>query len=159
MVVTARVVAGLVIMVAPTSEAWVFMAGLTVAALAIPAAMGFAEVAGLPPVAGLYALLLPVVAQRLGRFRTLQISLVLLPIALVLYGSAPNPVAATIALLGVGAAYMFVFSGIGTVVQMRAPAALLRPALQWHPQPGVRALRPRALVSKRIPRLRLGPLP
>jgi predicted MFS family arabinose efflux permease len=70
------------------------------------------------------ALLLPVVAQRLGRFRTLELSLVLLPATLVVYGLAPNPVAATIALLAVGASYMFVFSGIGTVVQLRAPAAL-----------------------------------
>jgi sulfate permease, SulP family len=38
------------------------IAGLTLAALAIPSAMGYAEVAGLPPVAGLYALLLPVIA-------------------------------------------------------------------------------------------------
>jgi predicted MFS family arabinose efflux permease len=70
------------------------------------------------------ALLLPVVAQRLGRFRTLELSLVLLPLALVLYGLAPTPVSATVALLAVGASYMFVFSGIGTVVQLRAPAAL-----------------------------------
>lgn len=70
------------------------------------------------------ALLLPVLAHRLGRFRMLELSLVLLPAALVLYGLAPTPVAATVALLGVGATYMFVFSGIGTVVQLRAPAAL-----------------------------------
>jgi sulfate permease, SulP family len=38
------------------------LAGLTIAALAIPSAMGYAEVAGLPPVVGLYALLLPVIA-------------------------------------------------------------------------------------------------
>jgi len=38
------------------------IAGLTLAALAIPSAMGYAEVAGLPPVTGLYALLLPVIA-------------------------------------------------------------------------------------------------
>lgn len=38
------------------------IAGLTLAALAIPSAMGYAEVAGLPPVVGLYALLLPVIA-------------------------------------------------------------------------------------------------
>ena len=37
------------------------LAGLTVAALAVPAAMAYAEVAGLPPVNGLYALLLPTV--------------------------------------------------------------------------------------------------
>jgi sulfate permease, SulP family len=36
------------------------VAGLTVAALAIPSAMAYAELAGLPPVAGLYGLLLPV---------------------------------------------------------------------------------------------------
>jgi sulfate permease, SulP family len=38
------------------------LAGVTVAALALPAAMAYAEVAGLSPVTGLYALLLPVVA-------------------------------------------------------------------------------------------------
>jgi high affinity sulfate transporter 1 len=38
------------------------VAGITVAALAIPSAMAYAELAGLSPVAGLYALLLPAVA-------------------------------------------------------------------------------------------------
>ena len=38
------------------------VAGVTVAALALPSAMAFAEVAGLSPVNGLYALLLPTVA-------------------------------------------------------------------------------------------------
>ena len=38
------------------------IAGITVAALAIPSAMAYAELAGLSPVAGLYALLLPAVA-------------------------------------------------------------------------------------------------
>jgi high affinity sulfate transporter 1 len=38
------------------------LAGLTVAALAVPAAMAYAEIAGLSPVVGLYALLLPAVA-------------------------------------------------------------------------------------------------
>ena len=41
------------------------LAGVTVAALAIPAAMAYAEVAGLSPVNGLYALLLPTVAYLL----------------------------------------------------------------------------------------------
>jgi SulP family sulfate permease len=41
------------------------VAGLTVAALAIPAGMAYAEVAGLSPVIGLYALLLPTVAYAL----------------------------------------------------------------------------------------------
>ena len=48
------------------------LAGLTVAALAIPAAMAYAELAGLPAVAGLYALLLPTVAYAfLGSSRQL----------------------------------------------------------------------------------------
>ena len=38
------------------------IAGVTVAALAIPSAMAYAEVAGLSPINGLYALLLPVIA-------------------------------------------------------------------------------------------------
>jgi SulP family sulfate permease len=38
------------------------VAGVTVAALAVPSAMAYAEVAGVSPVNGLYALLLPVVA-------------------------------------------------------------------------------------------------
>ena len=41
------------------------MAGVTVAALAVPSAMAYAEVAGLSPVNGLYALLLPTVAYAL----------------------------------------------------------------------------------------------
>jgi high affinity sulfate transporter 1 len=41
------------------------LAGVTVAALAIPSGMAYAEVAGLSPVAGLYALLLPAVAYAL----------------------------------------------------------------------------------------------
>ena len=48
------------------------LAGVTVAALAIPSAMAYAELAGLPPVAGLYALLLPTVAYAfLGSSRQL----------------------------------------------------------------------------------------
>src|SRR5215210_3555260 len=41
------------------------VAALTVAALAVPAAMAYAELAGLTPVAGLYALLLPTLAYGL----------------------------------------------------------------------------------------------
>ena len=41
------------------------VAGLTVAALALPASMAYAELAGLPVTAGLYALLLPVLAYAL----------------------------------------------------------------------------------------------
>jgi len=50
------------------------VAGVTVAALAIPSSMGLAEVAGVAPVAGLYALLLPVIAYAaLGSSRQLVI--------------------------------------------------------------------------------------
>ena len=41
------------------------LAGVTVAALAIPSAMAYAELAGVDPVNGLYALLLPAVAYAL----------------------------------------------------------------------------------------------
>ena len=41
------------------------VAGITVAALALPSAMAYAEIAGVPVSAGLYALLLPVVAYAL----------------------------------------------------------------------------------------------
>ena len=48
------------------------IAGITVAALALPSAMAYAELAGLSPVAGLYALLLPAVAYAfLGSSRQL----------------------------------------------------------------------------------------
>jgi high affinity sulfate transporter 1 len=50
------------------------VAGLTVAALAIPSAMAFAEVAGVSPVHGLYALLLPAVVYAfLGSSRQLVV--------------------------------------------------------------------------------------
>ena len=50
------------------------MAGVTVAALAVPSAMAYAEVAGLSPVNGLYAVLLPMVAYvLLGSSRQLVV--------------------------------------------------------------------------------------
>lgn len=49
-------------------------AAMTVAAVAVPAAMGYAEVAGLSPVHGLYALLIPTVAYALlGSSRQLAV--------------------------------------------------------------------------------------
>lgn len=66
------------------------VAGLTVAALAIPSSMGFAEVAGLPPVAGLYALLLPVLAYAaLGTSRQLVVGPEATSAALVATALAP----------------------------------------------------------------------
>ena len=41
------------------------MAGITVAALALPASMAYADIAGLPVTAGLYSLLLPLVVYAL----------------------------------------------------------------------------------------------
>ena len=90
----------------------------------------FVTAQGVGAVAG--ALLLPILAQRFGRFRMLKLSYVLLPAALIFYGLAPTPLAAGIALVGVGATYMFVFSGIGTVVQMRAPAELRARVLSFY---------------------------
>ena len=50
------------------------VAGITIAALAIPAGMAYAQLAGLSPVAGLYALLLPAVAYAaLGSSRQLSV--------------------------------------------------------------------------------------
>jgi SulP family sulfate permease len=85
------------------------VAGLTVAALAIPAGMAYAEVAGLSPVIGLYALLLPTVAYALlGSSRPLIVgpegsisALVAVSVlALATAGSgAANELAAVLALL------------------------------------------------------------
>jgi MFS family permease len=70
------------------------------------------------------ALLVPGLAARLGRRQLLMYGLVALPSALVLYGLAPTPVLAVLALALVGGAYICVFSGLGTVVQLRAPAEM-----------------------------------
>lgn len=67
------------------------------------------------------AILVPGLAARFGRHRILMIGLVALPGALALYGVAPTPATATAALVGVGVTYIAVFSGIGAVVQLRAP--------------------------------------
>src|SRR4051812_35780420 len=84
------------------------LAGVTVAALALPSAMAYAEVAGVSPVNGLYALLLPTVAYTLlgssrqlivgpeGSISTL-VGVAILP--LVVAGSGAAEMAATLALL------------------------------------------------------------
>jgi len=90
----------------------------------------FTTAQGIGAVAGAFAL--PVLASRFGRFRMLLVSFVLLPIALVLYGISPTPAVATAALVGVGASYMFVFSGIGTVAQLRAPVELRARVLSFY---------------------------
>lgn len=91
------------------------LAGVTVAALALPSGMAYAELAGLSPVAGLYALLLPTVAYVvLGSSRQLivgpegsiaaLVAATLLPLA----GDDPDRYADLAALLAlmVGAAFL-----------------------------------------------------
>lgn len=90
----------------------------------------FVTAQGIGAVAG--ALLLPVLALKLGRYRMLLVSFALLPGALVLYGLSPTPLLATLALVAVGATYMFVFSGVGTVVQLRAPSELRARVLSFY---------------------------
>jgi MFS family permease len=82
----------------------------------------FVTAQGIGAVAG--ALAVPSLAARFGRHRMLLIGLVWLPVALMLYGASPTAWLAAVALLNVGAAYICVFSGLGTVVQLRAPVAL-----------------------------------
>jgi MFS superfamily sulfate permease-like transporter len=78
------------------------VAGVTVAALAIPSAMAYAEVAGVSPVNGLYALLLPAVAYALfGSSRQLSVgpegslatlvAAAVLPLAAVIIELLANP--------------------------------------------------------------------
>jgi sulfate permease, SulP family len=85
------------------------LAGVTVAALALPSAMAYAEVAGVSPVHGLYALLLPTVAYVvLGSSRQLVVgpeasvatlvAAAVLPLAVVA-GAAAAELAAMLALL------------------------------------------------------------
>lgn len=78
------------------------------------------------------ALVLPVLADRFGRYRMLVASLVLLPAALVLYGTSPTATLATVALVLVGLTYMFTFSSIGTTVQLRAPQAMRARVLSFY---------------------------
>jgi MFS family permease len=77
---------------------------------------------GVGAVAG--ALSLASLARRYGRRRVLVVNLIVLPFLLAAYAAAPSLAVATVALVAVGAAYVGVLSGLGTVVQLRAPEAL-----------------------------------
>lgn len=70
------------------------------------------------------AIAAPSLSERYGRHRLLVLDLVALPIALALYGLAPSPVLACAALVLVGTTYVWMLSGLGTVVQLKAPADL-----------------------------------
>ena len=77
---------------------------------------------GVGAVAG--ALSLASLARRHGHRRVLVANLLLLPFLLAAYAAAPTLAVATVVLVGVGACYVAVLSGLGTVVQLRAPAVL-----------------------------------
>jgi SulP family sulfate permease len=84
------------------------IAGVTVAALALPSGMAYAEIAGLSPVAGLYALLLPAVAYALfGSSRQLivgpegAIALLVATAVVPLAGNDPEQYAALAAMLAI----------------------------------------------------------
>ncbi|MGH9225740.1 MAG: MFS transporter, partial [Acidimicrobiales bacterium] len=85
---------------------------------------------GIGAVAG--ALMLASLAARYGQRRVLVVDAVLLPVLLLLYAAAPNLPAAAVAIALVGASYVGVLSGLGTVVQLRAPAALRARALSLY---------------------------
>ena len=56
-----RVLAGLT----PKNAAREALAGVTLLAIAVPLNIGYAQIAGLPPTAGLYALIVPAIAYAL----------------------------------------------------------------------------------------------
>jgi len=70
------------------------------------------------------ALALASLARHHGRRQVLVADLLLLPLLLVAYAAAPSLLVAALALGAVGASYVTLLSGLGTVVQLRAPAAL-----------------------------------
>lgn len=76
---------------------------------------------GIGAVAG--ALAMTPLAARIGRDRALAANLVSLPVVLVLYAATPNEWFAAGGLVLVGAIYIGVFSGLNTLIQLRAPAA------------------------------------
>jgi MFS family permease len=63
-------------------------------------------------------------ARRYGHRRVLVASLGVLPLLLAAYAAAPTLAVATVVLVAVGGCYVSVLSGLGTVVQLRAPEAL-----------------------------------
>ncbi|HWI03580.1 MAG TPA: MFS transporter [Acidimicrobiales bacterium] len=77
---------------------------------------------GVGAVAG--ALTLASLARRYGHRRVLVFNLVVLPFLLAAYAAAPALWVAAVVLVAVGAFYVNVLSGLGTVVQLRAPDAL-----------------------------------
>lgn len=87
--------------------------GVPVATALLVTAQGIGAVVG--------ALALPSLAERVGRTTMLRTALFVLPFLLVAYGLAPTLWVSAMALVGVGAGYIAVLSGLNTVVQLRAP--------------------------------------
>jgi MFS family permease len=87
--------------------------GVPVATALLVTAQGIGAVVG--------ALALPSLAERVGRVTMLRTALFVLPFLLVAYGLAPTLWVSAMALVGVGAGYIAVLSGLNTVVQLRAP--------------------------------------
>ncbi|MDQ2754218.1 MAG: MFS transporter [Actinomycetota bacterium] len=69
------------------------------------------------------ALAVTPLARRFGRVRVLGADLVVLCALLVAYGLAPDLALATLAIGGIGAAYIGVLSGLNTTIQLRTPTA------------------------------------
>lgn len=70
------------------------------------------------------ALALASVAKRFGGRQVLLVNLLVLPFLLMAYAAAPSLPLAALALTAVGGSYVTLLSGLGTVVQLRAPALL-----------------------------------
>ncbi|MDP1805271.1 MAG: MFS transporter, partial [Acidimicrobiales bacterium] len=77
---------------------------------------------GVGAVAG--ALTLASLARRYGHRQVVVANILVLPFLLGAYAAAPTLAVATVVLVAVGACYVNVLSGLGTVVQLRAPEAL-----------------------------------
>jgi MFS family permease len=69
------------------------------------------------------AMVLPSLAEQLGRRRMVRGALFLLPLLLINYGLSPTLWWSLVTFVLVGAGYIAVLAGLNTVVQLRAPAA------------------------------------
>lgn len=67
------------------------------------------------------ALFIASIAERFGRRAALTLYLVTTPLMAIAYGLADTTVMAVLALVGLGASYIGILSGLNTVVQLRAP--------------------------------------
>lgn len=88
---------------------------------AVARVAGFLTTAqGLGAVVG--AIVVAEMAARLGRERIVATNLVFTSVAVIVYAHMPTVVTATVAMTMLGAIYIGILSGLGTTVQIRAPA-------------------------------------